>query len=160
MTLDDGYVPEALFGRDHFSTLAYLETVMVDCGGFQIGADARMRSGRANFRVLLEQCPRPIRANSAPQGVVMDRAGGSRLNDGTIVTQHDDWHCIQDMAEAGYFMTGKRQKPGKLVAAAADIQPKVWLHLSARGREVVNALRDFKASGRAYAEFAAPAAVV
>ena len=45
MKLEDGYVPPNLFGKDHWSTLAYMETIMVDCGGFQVGADPRMRAG-------------------------------------------------------------------------------------------------------------------
>ena len=158
MTLEDGYVPEAQFGRDHFTSLAYVETVLVVCGGFLMGADARMRLGRRHYRVMLQECPRPLRTGlTRPETVVMDREQGSRLHDGTVVVGHDDWHCIQDMAEAGYFMTGKRNSPVQ-VATAEDIEPKAWLHLSPRGREVLNALRDFKATGGSYAQFVAPQA--
>jgi hypothetical protein len=33
MRADDGYIDIHLWGKDHWSTLAYIETVMVECGG-------------------------------------------------------------------------------------------------------------------------------
>lgn len=148
MNLDDGYVPETLFGKDHFSTLAYAETVMVDCGGFQVGADPHMRAGRRHFRVMMEECRKPKRVkagNLASNCVVMDRKYSTALKDGTVVDGHDDFHCLQDLAAAGYFET-----------PADEMQPGVVLKLSDRGREVVSALRNHKTSGGTFASFEAP----
>jgi hypothetical protein len=158
MNVTDAYVPEHLFGMDHFTTLAYAETVMVDCAGFQVGSDPRMRSCRRHFRVMQEQCPRPRRVKGGI-GVVMLPEHGSRLADGSLVSGHDDWHCIQDMAEAGYFVIKDALGGPPVVATAEVIEPGAVLLLSARGREVVNALRGHKASGGTFASFVPPAAV-
>lgn len=145
----NGYVPLANFGKDHWSTLAYMETVMVDVGGFQIGADARMRSNRRNFRVMNELCPRPHRVKQTGKlAMVMDREKhGSLLKDGTVATNHDDWCCIQDMAEVGFFRANEK------VVNAEAIEPGVILHLSPAGRTAVELLRAHKAGGGTFANF-------
>jgi hypothetical protein len=147
MKLADGYVPEALFGADHFSTLAYAETVMVDSAGFQVGADPRMRAGRQHFRVMQQQCQNPKRAHNsdARNCVVMEKKNSTVLKDNTVVDGHDDYHCLQDMAAAGYF-----------TLEVEDVEPGAVLKLSDRGREVANVLRAHKADGGRFADFTAP----
>jgi hypothetical protein len=144
LTYEDN-VPMNLWGKDHWTTLAYIETVMVDTGGFQIGRDSRMRANRRNFRVMAEQCPDPKRVSQG-QGrlaVVMDRdAHATRLNDGTTISNHDDWCCVQDMAEVGLFTLRQDQ-----------IEPGEILHLSSLGREVITKLREHKAVGGKFADF-------
>lgn len=155
MNLNEGYVPEHLFGQDHFSTLAYLETVMVDCGGFHVGTDARMRTCRRHFRVFGRECGRPIRNSPFCYPVVMAPEQGSKLHDGSVILGHDDWHCVQDLANAGYLLIGARNAPGE-TATPNDIMPGVWLHLSPRGYEVLHALRTSKAAGGKFVDFVAP----
>jgi len=152
MTLEDGYVPVAKFGKDHWSTLAYAETVMVDCGGFQVGLDPHMRQGRRHYRVMREQCIRPKRMGrvSPDMAMIMDMKYSTRLNDGTMVESHDDWHCVQDMAEAGYFRVGAEP------ATADRVEPGVILHLSPLGRTVADALRQHKANGGTFSTFVPP----
>jgi len=84
-----------LWGRDHWSTLAYIETVMVDCKGFQIGQDG-----------------------------------------------HDDWMCLQDMAEAGLF-----------TCDVFGVQPGTVLKLSPKGQRIVAELRAHKAEGGSLDQF-------
>jgi hypothetical protein len=75
----DIYISPELWGADHWSTLAYIETV--DCNGFQIGLDARMRSNRRNFRVMTEQCPSPKRIGANPgMAIVMSPEHATRFN--------------------------------------------------------------------------------
>lgn len=138
----DAIIPPSAWGKDHWSTLAYAETVMVESSGFQVGSDARMRQGRRNFRVMGEQCAAPRRPTSGGVAQVMDDSHGSRLNDGTYVPGHDDWHCIQDMAAAGFFTVGQE-----------GVQPGVTLHLSELGAGVSNALRAHKRAGGYFANF-------
>ena len=144
----DDYIAMNRWSKDHWSTLAYLETVMVDCGGFQVGSDPRMRSNRRHFRVMHEECPRPKRATRGAGGVAMNAEHGTRLNDGCVVANHDDWMCVQDMAAAGLFTVG-----------ADEVQPGQTLHLSSRGQDVVAALRAHKAAGGNFAQFDASAFV-
>jgi len=148
MNLDDGYVPLELFGKDHWSTLAYAETVMVDCGGFQIGLDPRMRQCRRHYRVMHDFCKNPKRLSSAPNhGCMWNDNYSTTLNDGSKVIGHDDWHCIQDLAEAGMFSV-----EGKVIAAA-DCEPGETLLLSELGREYVGRLRDHKSQGGTFSNF-------
>ncbi len=147
MRLDDGYVPIQQFGPDHWSTLLYAETVMVDCAGFQVGFDPRMRQGRAHFRVMAEQYARPKRTtrHSVAQGAVMDKQHSTRLHDGSVVDGHDDWHCVQDLINAG--LLGMKRHDGIVLPLVEDCDPGVVLHLTPLGSEVVRQLRDFKAAG-------------
>ena len=123
--------------------LAYVESVMVDCGGFEIGADARMRSNRHNFRVMNEQNPNPTRPGSRPRGIVMDRKYGSRLNNGQSVENHDDRCCLQDFVPYGIFT----------VPAHHCVDAKEVLKLSEKGQKLVAALRQHKAEGGQFADF-------
>lgn len=144
LTLDDN-VPMNLWGKDHWSTLAYIETVMVDHGGFQIGLDPHMRSNRRNFRVMSQECPNPKRTKRgmANLAMVMDiEKHSSRLSDGSTISGHDDWCCVQDMAELGLFTCGQD-----------DVEPGVTLHFSPFGRDIANKLREHKASGGNFANF-------
>ncbi|KWU17954.1 hypothetical protein [Burkholderia cenocepacia] len=140
----DDFIPASHWGKDHWSTLAYIDTVMTDVAGFQVGSDARMRSNRRNFRVMTAECPRPRRATHRSAEVVMDLEHGSRLRDGFVVKNHDDWGCVQDMAEAGLFTVGP-----------ADVQPKETLHLSRKGQHWVAELRKHKQAGGSFSEFSA-----
>lgn len=153
MTLDDGYVPVTKFGKDHWSVLAYAESVMMEVAGFQVGLDPRMRQGRRHYRVMREQCIRPKRASRVhpDMAMVMDsEKHGTRLNDGTSIAGHDDWHCIQDLAEVGYFRVGDK------IATAESVEPGVILHLSPWGRTVADALRAHKANGGTFSTFVPP----
>ncbi len=138
----DAFVPPEQWGHDHWSTLAYAETVMVECGGFEIGADARMRSNRRNFRVMSKQCPRPKRPGGRSLGLIMEVSDGSILRDGTKVPGHDDWMCLQDMAAAGFFTVGPD-----------DIEPRAVLHLSELGAAVIAQLRAHKAADGTFKDF-------
>lgn len=151
MTVDDGYVALEKFGKDHWSTLAYAETVMVECKGFQVGFDPRMRQCRHHYRVMREQCRSPKRPTSAPDHRCMWKPEyATVLNDGSMVEGHDDWHCIQDMINAGLFsLDGKAMEVG-------DCEPGVVLHLSDLGRDYVNQLREHKARGGSFGTFKAP----
>jgi len=140
----DVYVPMRAWGTDHWSTLAYIETVMVECAGFEIGLDCRMRSDRRNFRVMSQQCPHPKRAGNhsvSLRAVVMSPEHTSRLKTGTT-ENHDDWCCVQDMAAEGLFSVGPDA-----------IEPGVTLHLSPKGSRIVSALRVHKAKGGKFADF-------
>lgn len=152
MKLEDGYVPLALFGKDHWSTLAYIESCLVDKGGFQVGFDPRMRQGRAHFRVMRRDCARPQQSRTgADMGVTMDAKYSTRLRDGVVVDGHDDWHCVQDMVNAG--LLGIPRGDGLVMPIAEDVDPGVRLQLTALGQRVIGQLRAWKAFGGNYADF-------
>jgi hypothetical protein len=138
----DQYIAPALFGRDHWTTLAYIESVMADCGGFQLGLDPRMRSNRRNFRVMSE-VSRPKRAkNTSVAARPMSPDDGSRLKDGQLVRGHDDWNCVDDFAAVGFFDCG----PVALGAGKT-------LRFSALGKAVAARLRQHKQEGGQFEHF-------
>lgn len=145
MHANDGYIEMASWGKDHWSTFAYVETVVVECAGFQVGADPRMKANRRNFRVMHAQFPRPRRArqnNVAFNGMAMRPEHATRLADGTAVENHDDWCCLQDMCAAGLF-----------TASPEDVEPGAVLHLSKEGAALAASLREHKAAGGTFSTF-------
>lgn len=146
----ESYVPMAQWGKDHWSTLAYVETIMVDCGGFQVGTDPRMKSNRRHFRIMQEGCPRPRRVKPiAAAGMVMRPEHATVLKDGSLVDNHDDWMCLQDMAQCGLF----KAKIGEVVLSAEDIEPGVHLQLSELGQRLTAQLRQHKANEGQWSTF-------
>jgi hypothetical protein len=148
MTVDDGYVPIERFGKDHWSTLAYAESVMMECAGFQIGFDPRMRQNRRHYRVMMNECRHPARPTSASDhGCMWNDKYSTVLSDGSLVSGHDDWHCVQDMAEAGLLAVQGR------VIGAEDCEPGVTFLLSELGREAASHLREHKSQGGIFGTF-------
>ncbi len=85
---DGERIPPELWGKDHFSTLVYVESRNVDGDGQPIMAQMRTADGR------------PRRGKSggrAPGG----GAYPTRLIDGTELHDHDDWDCVDDMVAVG-----------------------------------------------------------
>lgn len=86
-------VPVELWGKDHRSTLLYIETQCVDQGGVPGAAQMRTwrgrpRRGRVDHRVPMDH------AKDYP----------TILADGTELFEHDDWDCVDDMVEAGLLI--------------------------------------------------------
>ncbi len=148
----DDYIPMADFGRDHWSTLAYADTIIPDHQGFQVGFDARMRQNRRHYRVMLEECPKPRRPRAA-QGVVMDPRYTTVLKDGsTAATGHDDWSCVQDLVHAGLMGVKRR---GLVVPLVEDMEPGVSLFLTPLGENAMTLLKRHRADGGSFATWTA-----
>ncbi len=87
----DGPIPMNLWGKDHWSTLAYLETRIVDHRG-----ELNLNHMRSNPN------KHPGHANILPTGTVVDGSPyPTRLNNNTEVHFHDDWSCLDDAEELG-----------------------------------------------------------
>lgn len=140
------YVPVEKFGKDHYSTLAYLETVAVDANG-KIHT-ARMRCN-----------PRVHRLYAYDTGLGIQRWDpkyGTVLKDKTILEDHDDWSCLEDMANAGWLIIvseGER-KPGEPFTLSKKNPPQI--SLTPKGFAVAAALRQHRANGGAYRDFTPP----
>jgi len=82
------FVPIEAFGKDHWSTFAYIETVVVDHRGYpdrrRMRCDATLHPGLAH---LSGACP------------------PTRIKDGQI-SSHDDWSCADDLEAAGLVKHG------------------------------------------------------
>lgn len=132
------YVPMEKWGRDHWSTLAYMETVIVEHTVFTVKLDPRMRQTRRMHRVLSEYSPPKDFDRSVP----MDRDDGTVLADGSIIKGHDDWACVQDIANLGLLNVGPE-----------DVDVGVDLTFSDAGMKLAAELRAHKANGGSFKNF-------
>lgn len=80
-------VPVERWGKDHKTTLLYVESRCVDDGG---------TPGFPHLRTHASRHPHYLRS----PGVDGSRYG-TRLGDGTTLAQHDDWDCIHDFVWHG-----------------------------------------------------------
>lgn len=113
----------SMFGRDHWSTFAYVETLCVDGDGTP--EKERMRCLDARH---------PLHAHSDSS------AYPTRLKDGTTISQHDDWDCVHDLIVAGLM-----EDVGSAVNPCFRLTP--------RGFAVAALLRRHKAEDGRYATF-------
>jgi hypothetical protein len=128
-----GAIPPEAWGRDHFSTLLYVETCVVDRQGRCEGVRMRHSSRRPGMIGWGSGAPICVRSDERP----------TRLRDGSTVHLHDDWDCVSDMEYAGL-----------IVRHGTGIQPV--LSLSSYGWAVAHALRIHRAHGGGLDTFDVP----
>jgi hypothetical protein len=80
-------LPPAVWGKDHFSTLAYLEACAVDHSGTV--SNARLR------------CDARLHPAVVDRPLVEAREYPTILRDDKLQAGHDDWSCIEDFVAAG-----------------------------------------------------------
>ncbi len=141
------------WGKDHWSTLAYIETRCVDHKGVLKNANMRTDAGRHPLFMA--------RGFASP-------GDGSRyptIYKGGELTDHDDWDCLYDMVQAG-LLTITLPKDDALwdvpVGSRGPIQYrdrlqtkelKVKVKLTALGNQVAGELRAHLTKKRRYQEF-------
>lgn len=81
-------VPIEKFGKDHWSTFAYLECRVVDNEGMPNRTQMRCDPDR-----------HPAFAHSSSLGE--PRKYPTRIADGESLDNHDDWDCVDDMEAVG-----------------------------------------------------------
>lgn len=80
------HIPRESWGKSHERVLLYIETICVD------------HAGRPDGRRLTRNPEwTPPRGNPCD----WDDKYSTRLKDGTAVTGHDDWACVEDFIAAG-----------------------------------------------------------
>lgn len=145
--VNDDFVRPALWGKDHWSTFAYIEDRCVQFGDpYIVGIDGHMKTNRRHIRVFVDE-----RAFNSPRARRFFNGRGqpdwrpehaTRLNDGTQVEDHDDWMCLQDFLAAGLVR-----------CRGNEIQPRRKIRLTPLGLEVAARLRAHKAGGGNFAAF-------
>ena len=127
MTQVTEHIPMQRWGKDHWSTFAYIECRCVDHKGVpgrnQMRCDADVHPGLTN------------RANNT----FPDSKHPTRLKDGEV-EGHDDWSCADDM-----------EREGLLEWKGTGINP-VFV-LTKKGKEMAAKLRQHKADGGNFAAF-------
>lgn len=126
------YIHPSEWGRDHWNTLAYLETCCVDNEG-----KVRNESMRCNPRIHRELLGRA----QFDLGIGCGEKYPTRLKSG-MKENHDDWSCVEDMARFG-ILTAKENRisndPFCSVQAVVTLTPK--------GEKYANAIRVLKSRG-------------
>lgn len=120
------------WGRDHWSTFAYIETCAVDNGGEQ-----DVRRMRTDISLHPNMGPREPVGEARP---VDGSQYPTRLCDGASVAPHDDWSCLDDAEVAGLIEnigTGTHRR----------------YRLTDRGLRVASMLRAHKTRGGSFASF-------
>ena len=120
-------IPMSQFGRDHWSTFAYLESRCVNHRG---------RPDRQHMRCDPER--HPLHQNRGTH--TGKTPSPTRLGNGNEVHEHDDWDCVDDLATAGLVQI-----------EGSGIDP-IW-RLTEHGHKVAAALRRHLATERRYATF-------
>jgi len=155
----DDYVPVDFFGKDHWTTFAYAETVCVDHDG--VLEPLRMR---CNWRRH-----RPFAPTESPRSPGDGAKYPTRLKEGIELKGHDDWDCLQDLENAGLIeiVSDAFRKPFGLKGHEVSIGERASLGpfpnltckvaMTPLGLKVVIALRDHIAKTSRSAEFVVPA---
>lgn len=144
------YIEPDRFGKDHFSTLLFIETRCVDHGGYMDGAAPRMRWNPRRHR-LLGRIGR--RGNS-----FTDRAwdpkyatrlkGGDQPYDG-----HDDWDCVEDMIKCGWVDIDQVKRFSRSDARTHTGLRTLRLRLTEEGKRVAAELRAHRMDGGSVGKF-------
>lgn len=117
-------IPVKKFGKDHWSTLAYIECRVVDQGG---------RLNNKHLRIDPERHP-------GLAHIRWEKDSPTYLAKGVLQKKHDDLDCIEDLAVAGF-----------VEILGTGIQPRT--DLTDYGWEVASALRKHKGNGGNFAGF-------
>lgn len=136
MEWDGKPIPMEKWGKDHISTLIYLETVCVDHGGKPVMDRMRSEPGRPRRGWDSGQHGGGPLVNSA-------KRYPTRLKDGTELFGHDDWDCAGDMEVAGLLEWG-----------GTGMSPV--FKLTDFGWKVAGSLRRQRAEGRRVYEYELP----
>ena len=138
-TPDGGdYIPVSRWGHDHWQTLAYLETCVVDHAGKV--DNNRMRCNPRLHRELMSTMPG---ANVSDPDRYPTRAARCE-----VIHNHDDWSCLEDMVAAGLidaWFKQNSQAPFGGTAAAIQFTELGWA--------IAGQLRKHKGTGGRYADF-------
>ena len=132
----DDYVPIAKWGKDHWSTFAYLETRTVDYGG-EIDNE-RMRCNPRLHRAFMNSANRLFSGNYP-----------TRLAHGATIEPHDYWSCLEDMVAAGLIRAFYRCRYGEFFGGG-----QARVELTDEGRRVAGLLRAHKADSGNFGDFA------
>lgn len=156
-------IPVEQWGKDHWSTFAYLETLLVDAPGKNaIVHPSRMRTDGGRHPLFTD------RRHSAQT----DRSCyPTRLRNGEL-SRHDDWDCLWDACVAGflelplwtreetsYYFEIPRGSRGSLKMYDGEfprdipIPVPVTIRATEEGIRVAGLLRGHKAKGGNFAEF-------
>ncbi len=117
------------WGKDHWSLLAYFETIAVDYNGKVDVRRIRINSTKRGY------------GNGNISSIGWQDTWGTKMKDGNIPdTQHDDIDIMNDLEEAGFVKN-----------IFTEINPII--EMTEKGREVVGKIREHKSNGGMFGNF-------
>ena len=128
------------WGKDHWSTLAYIETRTVDYKGVLENAKLRVAERlHREFKYVT-----PFGGNTGKDYPTI-LAGGEKLSG------HDDVSCILDMAQEGLLTYRDRYKKGRREEFFNNRE--IIIKLTPKGQALTAELRAHKAAGGSFGNF-------
>ena len=143
-------VPMERWGRDHWSTLAYIETRIVDHRG---------RIEHDHMRCDVNRHPQMFAAKR--RGLLLGTLPGQRkyptmLRGNVELPDHDDYDCLDDMIAAGLVEAHMPPPPaGTLITGLveSEMMTRATFTLTGAGQAMAARLREHKGSGGSWASF-------
>ena len=125
-------IPMEKWGRDHWSTFAYIETVCVD--GFGAPELRKVQCNIGRHPELIYYMPMTGEPQDGTPYPI-------RLADGETVQDYDEWDCIDDMVVEGL-----------LLPIGSGLTPR--FKMTDKGMEWAGRIRAHKAAGGSFSTFA------
>lgn len=141
------------WGADHWSTLGYLETRIVDHRGMINHDHMRCHGDRHPFMLVAKR-------RSGLLGGGDGRAYPTRLRNGETAERHDDYDCIDDMIAAGLVGVVMPPAPDATLVTGlveSELMTRATYYLTEAGQAVAGELRAFKGAGGTWRRFVPPA---
>ena len=137
------FIPITMWGKDHWSTLAYIDSVIAEHSFYPITIDSHMRTKRETYDYFLMNKAKKFGFITQPYyNFLSSDAYGTKLNDGTTVMAHDDYSCIVDFAKEGLLNIDEN-----------SIITNKKIKFSDKGLTVMNCLHKHKVNGGTYSNF-------
>lgn len=136
-------VPMDRWGKDHWTTLLYLETRAVNYRG-KI-APEKMRTSRRNRHLagIVHGQANVMGVDQYPTRLVPTQAERAKYNSVDLIGGHDDWECMYDMADAGLLTfecaTDRGQRPLQVTVQMTDKGREVCKEARARREKTARA---------------------
>lgn len=144
----DDRVPMERWGKDHWSTLAYLECRIVDNRG---------RIAHDHMRCHMRRHPAMHAAKR--RAIAFGNADGSqyptKLRDGELA-DHDDYDCIDDMIAAGLVTVTMPPAPAQTLVTGlveTELMTRATYALTPLGQAIAGQLRAHKGNGGNWRSF-------
>lgn len=130
---DGERIPPEMWGKDHFSTLIYIESRIVDQDGQPVAEHMRTKPGGIRRG--------KVRGNAS---TMPPKDYPTVLQAGVKLYGHDDWDCVDDLEAAGYVDShGTGLLPTyQLTDKGWELAHRVRRHLGDRpsGKRTINGL--------------------
>lgn len=140
------------WGKDHWSTLAYVETRIVDYNG--VLDNDHMRCNPRLHRALYLGRVKMMRGFGGNDFVDGEYKHPTQLKNGRTIPNHDDWSCIEDMVEEGMVRILRDQTNLKeRMEHGPFYGTTITVALTDLGTRIAYQLREHKANGGNFSEF-------